>query len=48
MDKFHKPSTHRDESKYRRKSESEYMQDQLEPIYHPTQHDESDEIEDAK
>ena len=31
-----------------KQSESEYMQDQLEPIYHPTEHDESDDIEDAK
>ena len=34
--------------KQSRKSESELMQDQLEPIYHPTQHDESDDIEAAK
>ena len=30
------------------KSESEKMQDELEPIIHPTQHDESDDIEEAK
>ena len=48
MDKFHKPSTHKDKSKYDRKSESEYMQDELEPIYHPTEYDESDDIEYAK
>ena len=48
MDKLHKPSTHRDKSKYDRKTESEYMQDELEPIWHPTEHDESDELEDAK
>ena len=34
--------------KQSRKSESELMQDQLEPIYHPTQHDESDDIEASK
>ena len=34
--------------KQSRKSESELMQDQLEPIYHPTQHDESDDIEAVK
>jgi len=45
MDKLHKPSTHRDKSKYDRKSESEYMQDDLEPIWHPTEHDESDDLE---
>ena len=32
MDKFHKPRTHRDKTKYHRKSESEKMQDDLEPI----------------
>ena len=30
------------------KSESEKMHDELEPIIHPTQHDESDDIEEAK
>ena len=34
MDKFHKPRTHRDKTKYHRKSESEKMQDDLEPIIH--------------
>ena len=34
MDKFHKPRTHRDKTKYHRKSESEKMQDDLEPILH--------------
>ena len=34
--------------KQSRKSESELMQDQLEPIYHTTQHDESDDIEAVK
>ena len=29
-------------------SVSEQMQDELEPIFHPTQHDESDDIEEAK
>ena len=29
-------------------SVSEQLQDELEPIFHPTQHDESDEIEEAK
>jgi len=29
-------------------SESEIMQSELEPIYHPTEHDESDDLEDAK
>ncbi len=48
MDKFHKPRTHKDRTKYDRKSESEIMQDELEPIWHPTQHDESDDIEDSK
>ena len=35
-------------TKYHRKSESERMQDELEPIIHPTEHDESDDLEDAK
>ena len=48
MDKFQKPRTHRDKTKHDRKSESEKLQDDLEPIWHPTQHDESDDIEDAK
>ena len=48
MDKFHKPKTHKDKTKYDRKSESEIMQDDLEPIWHPTEHDESDDLEDAK
>ena len=63
MDKFHKPSTHRDKTKYNRRTESERMQDDLEPIVHdwedeggsvhpeyihPTEHDESDEIEELK
>ena len=48
MDKFHKPRTHKDKTKYDRKSESEIMQDELEPIWHPTEHDESDDLEDAK
>ena len=48
MDKLHKPKTHKDKTKYDRKSESEKMQDELEPIWHPTQHDESDDLEDAK
>ncbi len=67
MDKLHKPSTHKDKTKYDRKSESEKMQDDLEPIHgqvihdwedeggavhqdyvHPTEHDESDDLEDAK
>tara|TARA_B100000029_G_C17390869_1_gene893344 strand:+ start:685 stop:876 length:192 start_codon:yes stop_codon:yes gene_type:complete len=48
MDKFHKPRTHKDKTKYDRKSESEIMQDELEPIWHPTQYDESDDIEDSK
>ena len=30
------------------KSESEKMQEELEPIWHATQHDESDELEEAK
>ena len=47
MDKFHKPSTHTDKSKYDRKSESEIMQDELEPIWHSTEFDESDDIEQA-
>ncbi len=48
MDKFHKPRTHKDKTKYDRKSESEKLQDQLEPIFHPTEYDESDDLEDAK
>ena len=63
MDKFHKPRTHRDKTKYNRRTESEKMQDDLEPIVHdweseggavhpeyihPTEHDESDDLEDAK
>ena len=48
MDKFHKPKTHKDKTKYDRKSESEIMQDDLEPIWHPTEYDESDDLEDAK
>ena len=32
MDKLHKPSTHKDKTKYDRKTESEKMQDDLEPI----------------
>ena len=48
MDKFHRPSTHKDKTKYDRKSESERLQDDLEPIYHPTEYDESDDLEDAK
>ena len=48
MDKFHKPRTHKDKTKYDRKSESENMQDDLEPIWHPTEYDESDDLEDAK
>ena len=48
MDKFHKPRTHKDKTKYDRKSESEKMQDDLEPIWHPTEYDESDDLEDAK
>ena len=32
MDKFHKPRTHRDKTKYHRKSESEKLMDDLEPI----------------
>jgi len=48
MDKFHKPRTHKDKTKYDRKSESEKLQDELEPIWHPTQYDESDDLEDAK
>lgn len=31
-----------------KKTVSEEMQDELEPIWHPTQHDESDEIEASK
>ena len=48
MDKIHKPRTHKDKTKYDRKSESEKLQDELEPIWHPTQYDESDDLEDAK
>ncbi len=48
MDKFHKPRTHKDKTKYDRKSESEIMQDELEPIWNTTEHDESDDLEDAK
>ena len=48
MDKLHKPKTHKDKTKYDRKSESEKMQDDLEPIWHPTENDESDDLEDAK
>ena len=29
-------------------TESKKMQDELEPIFHPTQHDESDDIEESK
>ena len=32
MDKFHKPRTHRDKTKYDRKSESEKLMNDLEPI----------------
>ena len=48
MDKLHKPRTHKDKTKYDRQTESERLQDELEPIWHPTQHDESDDLEDAK
>ena len=48
MDKLHKPRTHKSKKDYDRKSESEKMQDELEPIWHPTEHDESDDLEDAK
>ena len=48
IDKFHKPRTHKDKTKYDRKSESEKLQDELEPIWHPTEYDESDDLEDAK
>tara|TARA_B110000503_G_scaffold35048_1_gene57356 strand:+ start:82 stop:246 length:165 start_codon:yes stop_codon:yes gene_type:complete len=48
MEKVHKPSTSRDKTKHDKRSESEKLQDDLEPIWHPTQYDESDEIEDAK
>ena len=48
MDKLHKPKTHKDKTKYDRRTESEKLQDELEPIWHPTQHDESDDLEDAK
>ena len=34
MDKFHKPRTHRDKTKYDRRSESEKLMDELEPILH--------------
>ena len=48
MDKLHKPRTHKSKKDYDRKSESERMQDELEPIWHPTEYDESDDLEDAK
>ena len=32
----------------KKKSYSENLQDELEPIWHPTEYDESDDIEDAK
>ena len=48
MDKLHKPRTHKSKKDYDRKSESEKMQDELEPIWHPTEYDESDDLEDAK
>jgi len=32
MDKFHKPRTHRDKTKYDRKSESEKLMNDLEPL----------------
>ena len=48
MDKLHKPKTHKSKKDYDRKSESEKMQDELEPIWHPTEYDESDDLEDAK
>jgi len=48
MDKFHKPRTHKDKTKYDRKSTSEKLMDELEPIWHPTEYDESDDLEDAK
>ena len=48
MDKFHKPRTHKDKTKYDRKSPSETLMDEIEPIYHPTEYDESDDIEYAK
>jgi hypothetical protein len=71
MDKFHKPCTHKDKTKYDRKSVSQNMMDDLEPIVHgsttqaeweneggavhsdvpyvhPTEYDESDDLEDAK
>ena len=70
MDKFHKPRTHKDKTKYDRKSVSENLMDDLEPIIHdqedssenweneggaihpdyvhPTEHDESDDLEAAK
>ena len=48
MDKFHKPRTHKDKTKYDRKSPSETLMDDIEPIYHPTEYDESDDLEAAK
>ena len=45
MDKFHKPRTHKDKTKYDRKSPSETLMDEIEPIHHPTQYDESDDLE---
>ena len=48
MDKFHKPRTHKDKTKYDRKTPSETLMDEIEPIYHPTEYDESDDLEDAK
>ena len=59
MDKFHKPRTHKDKTQYDRRSESQKLQDELEPIindmideggpvWHPTEHDESDDLEEAK
>ncbi len=48
MDKFHKPRTHKDKTKYDRKSPSETLMDEIEPIYHPTEYDESDDIEYTK
>ena len=39
---------HKSKKDYDRKSESEQMQDELEPIWHPTEYDESDDLEDAK
>ena len=43
MDKLHKPSTHKDKTKYDRKTESEKMQDDLEPIHGQVIHDWEDE-----